>query len=52
MNIRIVTDSTCDLPDEIVSQQAITVVPLYINAGEESYLDGVTLTRDEFYNAG
>lgn len=49
MNIRIVTDSTCDLPEEIISQQKITVIPLYINVGEESYLDGVTLTRTEFY---
>jgi DegV family protein with EDD domain len=49
MNIRIVTDSTCDLPEEIVSQQAITVVPMYINVNEKSYLDGVDLTRDEFY---
>jgi DegV family protein with EDD domain len=49
MNIRIVTDSTCDLPEEIVNQQAITVVPMYINVNEKSYLDGVDLTRDEFY---
>lgn len=49
MNIGIVTDSTCDLPAEIVSQQAITVIPLYINVGEESYLDGVNLSRAEFY---
>jgi DegV family protein with EDD domain len=49
MNIRIVTDSACDLPDEIVKEQDITVIPLYINIGEESYLDGVSLTRDEFY---
>jgi DegV family protein with EDD domain len=49
MNIRIVTDSTCDLPEDIVSQQAITVVPMYINVNEKSYLDGIDLTRDEFY---
>jgi DegV family protein with EDD domain len=49
MDIRIVTDSACDLPDEIVKEQDITVVPLYINVGEESYLDGVNLTREEFY---
>ena len=49
MNIRIVTDSTCDLPEEIVNQQEITVVPLHINMGEKTYLDGVDLTRDEFY---
>jgi DegV family protein with EDD domain len=49
MNIRIVTDSTCDLPEEIVNQQAITVVPMYINVNEKSYRDGIDLTRDEFY---
>ena len=49
MNIRIVTDSTCDLPAEIVNQQAITVIPLTINVGDKSFLDGVDLTRSEFY---
>src|SRR5512145_1877537 len=49
MDIRIVTDSACDLPDEIIKEQDITVVPLYINVGEQSYLDGVDLTREEFY---
>jgi DegV family protein with EDD domain len=49
MNIHIVTDSTCDLPEEIVSQKSITVIPLQINVGDKSYLDGVDLTRREFY---
>lgn len=49
MNIRIVTDSTCDLPEEIVSQHSITVIPLAINVGDKSFLDGVDLTRSEFY---
>jgi len=49
MNIRIVTDSTCDLPEEIVSQHSITVIPLTINVGDKSFLDGVDLTRSEFY---
>jgi len=49
MNIRIVTDSTCDLPTSIVEKHGITVVPLYINQGDKSYLDGVNLTREEFY---
>jgi DegV family protein with EDD domain len=47
--IRIVTDSTCDLPEELVKQLAITVVPLHINQGENTYLDGVDLSREEFY---
>ena len=49
MSIRIVTDSNCDLPSEIISRNGITVVPLYINIGSKSYLDGVELSRQEFY---
>jgi len=49
MTIRIVTDSTCDLPQEILRQHGISVVPLYIHAGGRDYLDGVDLSRGEFY---
>lgn len=49
MKIRIVTDSTCDLPGSVVETNGITVMPLYINQGDKSYLDGVDLTREEFY---
>ncbi|HMX73106.1 MAG TPA: DegV family protein [Anaerolineales bacterium] len=49
MNIRIVTDSTCDLPDEVTKQQAITVIPLNINIGNDTFQDGIDLTRTEFY---
>lgn len=49
MNVRIVTDSTCDLPEDVVSKYNIPIIPLHINQGEKSYLDGVELTREEFY---
>ena len=49
MNIRIVTDSTCDLPAEIVRHYGITVIPLAIHVGDRSFLDGVDLTRPAFY---
>ncbi|MGD2179267.1 MAG: DegV family protein, partial [Anaerolineae bacterium] len=49
MPIGIVTDSTCDLPEELAADHGITVVPLYVNVGNESYLDGVDLSRQEFY---
>jgi DegV family protein with EDD domain len=49
MTIKIVTDSTCDLPEATVAEYGITVVPLYINFGDQSYLDGVELSRQEFY---
>ncbi|MEW5989546.1 MAG: DegV family protein [Chloroflexota bacterium] len=50
MTIRLVTDSTADLPDDLAAQWGITVVPAYINVGQRSYLDGVELTRREFYD--
>jgi DegV family protein with EDD domain len=49
MAIRIVTDSTADLPESIVADYGITVIPVYINVGGRSYLDGVELSRAEFY---
>jgi len=49
MPVRIVTDSTCDLPGEIIDRYEIRVVPLYINVGKQGYLDGIDITREEFY---
>lgn len=49
MSVKIVTDSTCDLPAEAVAELGITVVPLYINVGQESFLDGIDMSRQEFY---
>lgn len=49
MTIRIVTDSTCDIPPETAAKYGIVVVPAYINIGDQSYLDGVDLTRPQFY---
>jgi DegV family protein with EDD domain len=49
MSIQIVTDSTCDLPREWVEKYQITVIPCFINLEGESYLDGVEITRQEFY---
>lgn len=49
MDIKIVTDSTCDLPLEYIDQYQIKVVPLYINIGDQGYLDQVEISRKEFY---
>jgi DegV family protein with EDD domain len=49
MPVRIVTDSTCDLPAETIARYRIRIVPLYINVGKESFLDGIDITREEFY---
>jgi DegV family protein with EDD domain len=50
MSIRIVTDSTCDLPAETISRYGISVVPLYINVGSKGYLDGIDISREDFYS--
>lgn len=49
MPVRVVTDSTCDLPPEVVAEHKIAVVPLYVNFGAESDLDGVDMPRQDFY---
>ena len=49
MTIRIVTDSTADIPQEKAQALGITVVPLTVFFGEEAYLDGVELDNAGFY---
>lgn len=49
MTVKIVTDSTCDLPQDVLEEYGIRVIPLYVNFGSQSYLDGVELSRREFY---
>ena len=49
MSIKIVTDSTCDLPQDVIKKLDITVVPLYINIGDKGYLDGIDIKRKDFY---
>lgn len=47
--VRIVTDSTCDLPKETADFYNIDILPLNIIFGETVYKDGVDLDRNEFY---
>ena len=50
--IKIITDSTLDLPSDIIKEKDIEVLPLLINFGEESYLDGLEIFKkylDEGY---
>jgi DegV family protein with EDD domain len=49
MPVKIVTDSGADLPDQLVKELGITVVPLYVRFGEEVYRDRVSISEDEFY---
>ncbi len=49
MMIRIVTDSTCDIPAPLLQAHRIAVVPVNVLFGQISYAEGETLSRDEFY---
>lgn len=47
--VAIVTDTACDLPDAVVEHEDVTLVPLRLLIGEETYLDRVTITAREFH---
>lgn len=47
--VRIVTDSTCDLPRSVCERLGIVVVPLNVHFGETVYRDGVDIGADRFF---
>ncbi|MCH8848869.1 MAG: DegV family protein [Chloroflexi bacterium] len=48
MTVKIVTDSTSDMPPELAAELGVTVIPLTVFFGEEAFKDGIDITRDEF----
>ncbi|MBI2859004.1 MAG: DegV family protein [Chloroflexi bacterium] len=49
MAVKIVTDSTCDLSRDLIAGHGITVVPLSVRFGPDSFTDGIDLSADDFY---
>ena len=47
--VKIIADSTCDLPKEIVEEYGISILPLHIICHEQDYLDGVNITPAEIF---
>lgn len=47
--IALVTDSTCDLPQEVIDDYPVYPVPLSVNFGVDQFLDKVTISPDQFY---
>ncbi|NMA83466.1 MAG: DegV family protein [Epulopiscium sp.] len=47
--VKVFTDSTADLSEELLQKYNISVIPLYVVLNEKSYRDGVDLTTDEMY---
>jgi DegV family protein with EDD domain len=50
MTIKIVTDSTADIPLQLVKDLSISVIPLYVRFGERIYRDRVDISEEEFYH--
>jgi len=46
MTVKIVTDTLSDIPDEIANQLGITLIPLTVSFGRESFLDRIEITSD------
>jgi len=49
MTIKIVTDSTCDLPLGVTEENGVVVIPVFVNMEGKSYRDNVDISRKEFY---
>lgn len=47
--IALVTDSTCDIPQDVVNDGSIAVVPSLVNIGQQTLRDGIDLSRESFY---
>lgn len=47
--VKIITDSTADLTQELYEKLDITVLPLYVTIGEKTYKDGIEITAKELY---
>ena len=49
MAVRLVTDSTCDLPRDLADRWDINVIPCNVHFGDDVYKDGIDIGPDEFY---
>jgi len=49
MTVRIVTDSVADIPREVIDELDISVIPVILRFGEETFRDGIDINNDQFY---
>lgn len=47
--VKIIADSTCDLSEELIKRYDITIIPLCVIMGDNTYLDGVEVQREEIF---
>jgi len=49
MTVRVVSDSTCDIPAPLIAELGISIVPLTVRFGDEELLDGIDITSEQFF---
>lgn len=49
MGVKIFSDSTCDLSEELIKRYSITIIPLCIIMGDKSYYDGEGLSQKDIF---
>jgi len=49
MKVKVITDSTSDIPPELADALDITIIPVYVRFGDVVYRDGEEITSDEFF---
>ncbi len=49
MTVKIISDSSADIPAQLVEELGITVIPALVCFGDETYRDGVDITTEQFY---
>ena len=47
--VKIITDSTADIPPALAQELGITVVPVYVHFGDQTFRAGIDITNDQFY---
>jgi len=50
MSVRIIVDSSSDLPKSVIEHYDFTIIPLSVHFGEEEYLDAINITSSQFYD--
>jgi DegV family protein with EDD domain len=49
MPVKVITDSVADIPAEVIAELGISVIPVLVRFGEETYRDGIDMTTDQFF---
>ena len=49
MPVKIVTDSVADIPAAVVAELGISIIPVLVHFGEETFRDGIDITTDQFF---